>query len=196
MAAAEAKVDAKLKALNAVKADIKSLIGQADAKEQAGIDRMVKVFEGMKPKDAAPRMVLLDDGVRLPIAAKMKEKSLSAILAQMPPAEAKKLTESLSRRFAATRAVAAAGADRAGVPTATTTPVAPAPVVGGKAGPDPTAAPAPTRPVENLKPKSKPKIKPKSKTRTKHKLRARPKTRAATAAKPAKEPPSLPPAAN
>ena len=39
----------------------------------------------MKAKDAAPRMVLLDDSVRLPIAAKMKERSLSAIIAQMPP---------------------------------------------------------------------------------------------------------------
>jgi len=45
MAAAEAKVDAKLKALAAVKAEIKGLMGQADAKEQAEIDRMVKVFE-------------------------------------------------------------------------------------------------------------------------------------------------------
>ena len=59
----------------------------------AEVDRLVKVFEGMKPKDAAARMAILDDGVRLPIAAKMKERSLSAIIGQMPVNDAKKLTD-------------------------------------------------------------------------------------------------------
>jgi flagellar motility protein MotE (MotC chaperone) len=107
MAAAEAKLDAKVGALNALKADIQGLLVQADQKEGAEIDRLVKVFEGMKPKDAAPRMALLDDSVRLPIAAKMKERSLSGIVAEMPPAEAKKLTEALAERFGAAKAKAA-----------------------------------------------------------------------------------------
>lgn len=106
MAAAEAKLDAKVKALNGLKAEIQGLLTQADQKEAAEIDRLVKVFEGMKPKDAAPRMVLLDDAVRLPIAAKMKERSLSAIVAAMPPAEAKKLTENLAKRFINARDIA------------------------------------------------------------------------------------------
>jgi flagellar motility protein MotE (MotC chaperone) len=143
MAAAEAKLDAKVKSLNGLKADIQGLMGQASAKEQAEVDRMVKVFEAMKPKDAAPRIVLLSDTVRLPIAAKMKERSLSAILAQMPPAEAKRLTESLAGRFDAARAVAA-GADKAGSPASATVPAktaaAPAPV-----SVDPTAEPAPPK---------------------------------------------------
>jgi flagellar motility protein MotE (MotC chaperone) len=107
LAAAEAKVDAKLKALNGLKADINGLLKQADGKEEAEVDRLVKVFETMKPKDAAPRIVLLDDSVRLPIAAKMKERALSAILANMPAPEAKKLTEALAHRFATARALAA-----------------------------------------------------------------------------------------
>jgi flagellar motility protein MotE (MotC chaperone) len=107
LAAAEAKLDAKVKSLNALKADINGLLKQADSKEEAELDRLVKVFESMKPKDAAPRMVLLDDSVRLPIAAKMKERALSAILANMPALEAKKLTEALARRFTAARTLAA-----------------------------------------------------------------------------------------
>jgi flagellar motility protein MotE (MotC chaperone) len=106
MAAAEAKLDAKLKALNGLKSDVQGLLAQADGREATEVDRMVKVFEGMKAKDAAPRMVLLDDSVRLPIAAKMKERALSAIIAQMPPQEAKRLTESLSRRFSAAQSLA------------------------------------------------------------------------------------------
>jgi flagellar motility protein MotE (MotC chaperone) len=128
MAAAEAKLDAKVQALNGLKSDIQGLMGQADAKQQAEVDRMVKVFEGMKPKDAAPRMVLLDDKVRLPIAAKMKEKSLSAVLAQMSPADAKTLTEALADRFAKAQAMAS-GAPAAAAAAAANTkapPTAPA----------------------------------------------------------------------
>jgi flagellar motility protein MotE (MotC chaperone) len=114
MAAAEAKLDAKVKALNGLKTEIKGLLAESESKEQTEIDRLVKVFEAMKAKDAAPRMVLLDDSVRLPIAAKMKERVLSAIIAQMPPPEAKKLTEALARRYGAARTLAqnaAAAAD-------------------------------------------------------------------------------------
>ena len=72
----------------------------------------------MKPKDAAARFSLLDDSVRLPIASKMKEKSLSAILAQMSPPDAKALTERLANRFAAARAVADARAAVTAAPPA------------------------------------------------------------------------------
>ncbi|HEX3364324.1 MotE family protein [Phenylobacterium sp.] len=106
LAAAEAKLDAKAKVLTALKSDIQGLLTQADGREQAEVDRLVKVYEGMKPKDAAARMAILEDGVRLPIAAKMKERSLSAIVGQMPPQDAKKLTESLAHRFAAAQTLA------------------------------------------------------------------------------------------
>ena len=132
MAAAEAKLDAKIRALNGLKGEVQGLLTQTDAKEAAEIDRLVKVFEGMKAKDAAPRMVALDDSVRIPIAAKMKERSLSAIVAQMPPAEAKKLTEALARRFNEAQAAAAKAQQIASNQ-------APPPA----ASPDPTATPRP-----------------------------------------------------
>ncbi|OYW30538.1 MAG: hypothetical protein B7Z44_00670 [Caulobacter sp. 12-67-6] len=100
LAAAEAKLDAKVKALNGLKGDIQGLLGQADTQKSAEVDRMVTVFSSMKPKDAAARMTILDDSVRLPIAAKMKERTLSLILANMLPTEAKVLTERLANRFA------------------------------------------------------------------------------------------------
>ncbi|MBA4011292.1 MAG: hypothetical protein C0481_05440 [Phenylobacterium sp.] len=131
MAAAEAKLDAKIQALNGMKGDIAKLMVDADEKEQAEIDRLVKVFELMKPKDAAPRMVLLDDAVRLPVASRMKERALSPIIANMPPVEAKKLTEALAARFAEVKKVAAAAQAAAG-------PLPAAPRAAGQA-----AAPAP-----------------------------------------------------
>lgn len=137
LAAAEAKLDAKIKSLNTLKADVQGLMTQADAKEQAEIDRLVKVFESMKPKDAAPRMVLLDDSVRLPIASRMKERSLSAILANMPAAEAKKLTESLAARFGNVRKAAAAA--QAAEAEAAAKPAQQAAAPTGKAAPAPKA---------------------------------------------------------
>jgi flagellar motility protein MotE (MotC chaperone) len=106
LAAAEAKLDAKAKVLTQLKADVQGLLAQADGREASEVDRLVKVYEGMKPKDAAARMAILEDGVRLPIAAKMKERALSAVIGQMPPQDAKKLTESLAHRFAAAQTLA------------------------------------------------------------------------------------------
>lgn len=144
LAAAEAKLDAKLQALTGMKGDIAKLMVDADAKEQAEIDRLVKVFEIMKPKDAAPRMVLLDDAVRLPVAAKMKERALSPILANMPPAEAKKLTEALANRFTEVKKVAAAAQAVAG-PAAAPAPARPAAQAAAPAPPAPRGAAPPAK---------------------------------------------------
>jgi flagellar motility protein MotE (MotC chaperone) len=143
MAAAEAKLDAKVGALNALKADIQGLLNQTDQKQAAETDRLVIVFEGMKPKDAAPRMTLLDDSVRLPIAAKMKPRALSAILALMPPAEAKKLTESLAQRFSNAKTMAtnaAAAASQAASQVAAPAAGAPPAAAAAKTGAEPAAA--------------------------------------------------------
>ncbi len=98
LAAAEAKIDAKLKTVTAVKGQIQALLGQADQQQAADVDRLTLVYQKMKPRDAAAIMATLDDKVRIPVAAKMKDSALAAILSQMPTTEAKKLTESLAQR--------------------------------------------------------------------------------------------------
>jgi flagellar motility protein MotE (MotC chaperone) len=156
--AAEAKVDARIATMTALKADMATLVGQLDDKQQAEVDRLVKVYEAMinnKPQDAADRFVLLSDEVRLPIAAKMKERALSAMIAKMSPPEAKRLTESLAARY-----VAQAAAARQAInppPVAAAPP--PAPIQTAQATPAPTPAAAPahkaaTRPAVRKKPKT------------------------------------------
>jgi flagellar motility protein MotE (MotC chaperone) len=117
MAAAEAKLDARIKALNAVKADIGVLVAQADQQKASEVDRLVKVYEKMKAKDAAPIFTALDDKVRLPVAARMKEQALALVLAQMAPGEAKELTEKLAERYTAEALAARAKAAAANVAT-------------------------------------------------------------------------------
>jgi len=155
LAAAEAKLDARVKALTALKGEVEGLLGQADTQSQAEMGRLVTVFSAMKAKDAAARFTLLEDSVRLPIAAKMKERTLAAILAQMPPQEAKRLTESLAKRFAANSALADARAAVAPEPVATAAAPAAAPVKTAAATP-PAAKPRPRPAAKAPTPAPKP----------------------------------------
>lgn len=182
LAAAEAKLDARVKALDGLKGDIQTLLGQADAQQQAETTRMVAVFSAMKPKDAAARMAILEDSVRLPIAAKMKERALAAVLAQMAPAEAKKMTESLAKRFEANTSLAAAR-----------TAIAPPPVQTAAATPaaatKPAAKPAPTPARTAPRTPAKPAVKPSAGPATGATTPATTPPPAATGAAPAASPP-------
>jgi len=131
MVAAEQKLDAKLQALTAIKAEVQGLLGQVDAREKAETDRLVAVYSAMRPREAAAVFATLDDNVRLPIASAMRPRGLSAIMAQMPAPAARELTEKLAHRFQAqqlaARAAAASAVEApAATPVATSAPAAPA----------------------------------------------------------------------
>jgi flagellar motility protein MotE (MotC chaperone) len=138
IAAAEAKLDARIAQMNGLKTDIQGLLGQADQQAQAEADRLVRVYEDMPEKKAAASMAVLDDSVRLPIAAKMKERKLAAILAQMTPQDAKALTEKLAQRTAGSKVLAdAKNALNPGAAPAPTPAPAPAAANATPAGPAP-----------------------------------------------------------
>jgi len=151
LATAEQKLDAKVAALEAVKAEVRVLLGQVSEQEKAENERMVAVYSAMRPREAARVMATLDDDVRLPVAAAMRPRSLAAILAQMDPAEARSLTEKLARRFEArqqlaARAAAASAATgpAAGAAAPAAAPAAPTAAPGATARPNgETPAPAP-----------------------------------------------------
>jgi len=146
--AAEVKVDARIATMTALKADMQALVGQVDDKQQAEVDRLVKVYETMinaKPSDAADRFTLLTDQVRLPIAAKMKERLLSQMLAKMTPPEAKRLTESLAARYAGQANAVRAELNPQAAATLPTTPATPQLA---EATTTPNTAAATTRPAK------------------------------------------------
>lgn len=153
MAAAEQKLDERIKALEAVRTEVQGLLGQVDEKAKAEIDRLVAVYSAMRPRDAAAVFNTLSDDVRLPVAAAMRPRSLAAIMAQMPPAAARELTEKLAHRFeaqqrAAAQAVADANAATGAPPSATP----PAPTQTAAAAPPaarPSATPQRPRPTAN-----------------------------------------------
>jgi len=159
LAAAEAKLDSRVAALNALKADITAMLGQADAKQKAEADRMVGVYTTMaqsKPKEAAKQLTIMDDAVRLPIAAGLSNRNLATILANMQPADAKKLNEALAHRFekdkldgarAAVANAAAAPAPAAPAPVAKTAAAKPAPAAAAAKSADKPAAAAAADPA-------------------------------------------------
>lgn len=144
MTAAEQKLDAKVQALEAVKAEVAALLGQVDEREKAEIDRLVAVYSAMRPREAARVFSTLEDDVRLPVAAAMRPRSLAAIMAQMDPTAARVLTEKLARRFEAQQRLAARAAAAAADAPA---PAAEAPAQTVEAAPPPaTAAASPPAP--------------------------------------------------
>lgn len=157
--AAEAKVDDKIAALTALRAEIEGLIGQVDAREQAEIDRLVQVYSAMRPREAAAVFAVLEDEVRLPVAAAMRPRSLAAIMAQMPPAAARQLTERLASRFQAQQLAARAEAAVADGPAqpaareaaapATTPPARPRPAAARPTAPAPRPSAAASRPADD-----------------------------------------------
>ena len=140
IAAAEAKLDQRIAQMNGLKSDITGLLTQVDQKKADETDRLVRVYLAMKPKDAAARMTLMDDSVRLPMAEKMKERGLAAILAQMPADDAKALTEKMASGGISDAKVA----DAKNALNSPQTPAQAAPTAGD---PTKTAAAAPAKPA-------------------------------------------------
>ncbi|MDP3803602.1 MotE family protein, partial [Brevundimonas sp.] len=146
LATAEQKLDARVAALEAVKAEVRVLLGQVGEQEKAENDRLVAVYSAMRPREAARVFATLDDDVRLPVAAAMRPRSLAAVMAQMEPAAARSLTEKLARRFDARRELAArAAAAATDAPSPGAAPPAAAPAPTAEASSPPAASPPPAR---------------------------------------------------
>lgn len=97
--AADDKLDARISQLTNLKGQIQGLIDQANKTSTDDTNRLIAVYTAMKPKDAAAVMTTMDDSVRLPIAAGMKDRALAAVLGAMAPDAARELTEKLSNRM-------------------------------------------------------------------------------------------------
>ena len=149
IAAAEARVDAKITQLKQLQAQINALVGQRDEAQKAQIDSLVKTYSTMKAKDAARIFDNLPDSVLVPVAQKMKSDILALVLANMNAENAKSLTVKLADRLTLPQTNDVAPAAPAA--PATAAPAA-APGPQAAAGPAPKAS-APAAPENQAKPK-------------------------------------------
>lgn len=134
--AASRKLDDRTRALAQVRGQLQGLLGQADTQTQGEVTRLVAVYSNMRPREAAAIFTSLNDAVRLPVAGAMRPQKLALIMAQMPPATARELTEKMARRFAGAQAVAAqarAAMAAPAAPRATPAPSAAAPAASAAA---------------------------------------------------------------
>lgn len=96
--AAELRVQEKIAKLKKLEARIEGLIRQHDEQSEAQLKSLVKVYENMKPKDAARIFEELEMAVLLDVVERMRESKIAPILASMDPAKAKSVTVELATR--------------------------------------------------------------------------------------------------
>ncbi|MCD8497246.1 MAG: flagellar protein FlbB [Alphaproteobacteria bacterium] len=90
--AAEQELDRKYQELETIRTEIKDLLVEQSEEEKARIKSLVKIYEGMKPKDAAGIFDTLDLDVLVDVMTQMSERKLSPILAAMDPERARTVT--------------------------------------------------------------------------------------------------------
>ena len=95
--AAEKRVEARIEELKAIETRIESELKKRDDHRKAQYRKLVKMYSGMKPKDAARIFERLDMNVLTGLVSQMKPRSMSAILAAMVPAAAERLTLEIAR---------------------------------------------------------------------------------------------------
>lgn len=96
--AAEQEIDQKYKELNTLKEEIKNLLKQQSAEEEKRIASLVKIYEGMKAKDAARIFDTLDMDVLIQVLGRMSERKSAPIIAAMSAERARSLTIMLAEQ--------------------------------------------------------------------------------------------------
>lgn len=97
LAATEQRMDRKLEELKVLQATIEGLVSQHDAEEEKKFKSLVKIYENMKPRDAAKIFEQLDMEVLLEVVGRMSERKVAPILAEMDPGKAKEVTFELAQ---------------------------------------------------------------------------------------------------
>lgn len=102
----EKRVDEKVSELQRIEKNIRELIEQKETVEKTRennenekIQSLVKIYESMKPADAARIFEELELEILLDVIAHMKEKKVANILAKMDPLKARFVTEQLVEKY-------------------------------------------------------------------------------------------------
>ena len=95
--AAEQRIGKRVSELRQLQKTINDLIKTHDDQQETKMASLVKIYEAMKPKDAARIFEQLDLDTLLIVAERMKERKLAPVMAQMNPEKAKDVTVELSK---------------------------------------------------------------------------------------------------
>lgn len=96
--ATENKIDKKVSELKTLQTQLEELMKQYEQKENSKILSLVKIYEAMKPKDAAKIFNELEMPVLLKVVSNMKEIKVAPVIASMDPVKARELSIELSKQ--------------------------------------------------------------------------------------------------
>lgn len=96
--AGEQELDRKYQELSQLRNEIELLLKQQSEEENARMESLVKIYEGMKPKDAARIFDTLDLDILVNVMGKMSERKLSPIMAEMNDERARTITIMLAEQ--------------------------------------------------------------------------------------------------
>ena len=96
--AAEDRLDEQIAELTSLEDGVRDLLGQLGEAEEARMAGLVKVYESMKPKDAARIFETLDDDILFSVVSRMKPAVLAEVMANMSSQRARDVTRMLAER--------------------------------------------------------------------------------------------------
>jgi flagellar motility protein MotE (MotC chaperone) len=96
--AAAQQLVSKQNELKQIRQEIKSLLGAVDKQEKDRLQNLVKIYENMKPKDAARIFNELDMVVLLGVVGQMKVRKVAPIIASMEVKKARTITRELAEQ--------------------------------------------------------------------------------------------------
>ncbi len=116
--ATEKRINDRIVQIEAMKQQVAELLALYNEKEDAKIRSLVKIYENMKPKEAARIFDEVEMPILLLVIDKMSEKKAAPILAQMEPKKAKQITVELAeqRRYSTAKINPGAAAPSAAPP--------------------------------------------------------------------------------
>ena len=94
--AAEKRFEEKVADLDAVKLELQQMLARNNEQEDGRLRSLVKIYESMKPKEAALIFDKLEINVLLGVIERMKENKVAPILASMQPDRARQVTDMLA----------------------------------------------------------------------------------------------------
>lgn len=95
--AAETRIDQKIGELKTLQTTIEGLIKKYDEQQEKKVAGLVKIYENMKPKQAAKIFEELEMDVLLMVAERINSRKLAPIMAAMNAEKAREVTVELSR---------------------------------------------------------------------------------------------------
>jgi flagellar motility protein MotE (MotC chaperone) len=100
LAAAERRLGQRIEELTALQQRLQALDRTLSEREETGWRQMVKLYEGMRPRDAAAIFDELETPVLLQILDRMGERKAAPVLGAMKPERARTITAELARHRA------------------------------------------------------------------------------------------------